>query len=117
MGYRHISVMRNEVIDFLNCSEGKIIADCTLGGAGHAESICRKIVPKGLLIGIDQDPDAIKNAYEVLSDYKDNVKIFHNNFKNLPLILSDAGIDKADGIIADLGVSFNQIKSAGLWMR
>ena len=113
MSYEHISVMPNEIISYLNCANGKIIADCTIGGAGHSKLICQKIIPKGLLIGIDQDPDAVKNAYKILSDYKDNIKIFHDNFKNLPSILSNAGVEKTDGIIADLGISFNQIKSSG----
>ncbi len=113
MSYEHISVMPNEVISYLNCANGKIIADCTIGGAGHSKLICQKIIPNGLLIGIDQDPDAVKNAYKNLSDYKKNIKIFHENFKNLPSILSNVGVEKADGIIADLGMSFNQIKSSG----
>ncbi|MBW1615492.1 MAG: 16S rRNA (cytosine(1402)-N(4))-methyltransferase RsmH [Deltaproteobacteria bacterium] len=113
MSYEHTSVMPKEVINYLNCTNGKIIADCTIGGAGHSKLICEKIISKGLLIGIDQDPDAIKNAYNALSDYKDNIKIFYDNFKNLPSILSEAGVDKADGIIADLGISFNQIEYGG----
>lgn len=113
MSYEHTSVMPKEVINYLNCTNGKIIVDCTIGGAGHSKLICKKIIPKGLLIGIDQDPDAIKNAYKVLSDCKDNIRIFYDNFKNLSSILSKAGVDKADGIIADLGISFNQIEYGG----
>ncbi len=54
--------MLSEVVHYLNCKPGKIYADCTLGGSGHASAILEKIVPDGILIGIDQDIDAIKNA-------------------------------------------------------
>lgn len=58
----HIPVMTKEVIHYLDCNPGKIYADCTLGGSGHAMAICEKIKPNGILIGIDQDKDAIANA-------------------------------------------------------
>ena len=54
--------MLNEVIQFLNCKPGKIYVDCTLGGSGHSMAILEKITPDGVLIGIDQDKDAIVNA-------------------------------------------------------
>ena len=62
MSYRHIPAMPKEVEYYLNCRPGKIVVDGTLGGCGHAGKICEKILPNGLLIGIDQDMDAITNA-------------------------------------------------------
>jgi 16S rRNA (cytosine1402-N4)-methyltransferase len=67
MTYQHIPAMPNEVVNFLNCQPGKIFVDCTLGGSGHARAICEKISPDGLLIGIDQDRDAITNAKRVMA--------------------------------------------------
>lgn len=113
MPYRHIPVMRDEVVSLLNCAPGKRIVDCTLGGAGHAAAIVEKILPDGRLIGIDQDSAAIENARDVLQPYAANVRLFHDNFINLPNILSDLNLEAVDGILIDLGLSLYQIESSG----
>ena len=113
MIYRHIPVMLSEIIEYLNCKPGKCYVDCTVGGAGHSRAILEKIKPDGLLIGIDQDADAIQNAVQVLKPYASNVRLIHDNYVNLPNILSQLNICKVDGIIADLGLSFNQIENSG----
>ncbi len=113
MIYRHISVMLNEVIEYLNCRPGKCYVDCTVGGAGHSSAILEKIKPDGLLVGIDQDADAIQNAVHVLKSDISNVRLIHDNYVNLPNILSQLNISSVDGIIADLGLSFNQLENSG----
>ena len=113
MPYKHIPVMLSEVVNFLNCSPGKTYVDCTLGGSGHALAILGKIIPGGLLIGIDQDKDAILNAKKVLRPYESNVRLFHENFINLPEILSQTNINAVDGIVLDLGLSFYQLELSG----
>lgn len=113
MIYRHISVMLNEVIEYLNCRPGKCYVDCTVGGAGHSSAILEKIKPDGLLVGIDQDADAIQNAVHVLKSDISNVRLIHDNYVNLPNILSQLNICSVDGIIADLGLSFNQLENSG----
>ena len=113
MPYRHVPAMTNEVIHFLNCRPGKIYVDCTLGGSGHAGRICEKILPNGILIGIDQDGDAIKNARKVLMPCGATVHIVHDNFVHLPTILSEYGMRAADGILLDLGLSLDQIEASG----
>jgi 16S rRNA (cytosine1402-N4)-methyltransferase len=105
--------MLNEVIEYLNCRPGKCYVDCTVGGAGHSSAILEKIRPDGLLIGIDQDADAIQNAVHVLKSDISNVRLIHDNYVNLPSILSQLNICSVDGIIADLGLSFNQIENSG----
>jgi 16S rRNA (cytosine1402-N4)-methyltransferase len=105
--------MPKEVIDYLNCRAGKIYVDGTLGGCGHAGKICENIVPDGLLIGIDQDIDAIVNAQEALKSYASNVRLFHGNFIHLPDFLSQLKIVAVDGILLDLGLSLNQIENSG----
>lgn len=105
--------MLNEVITYLNCRPGKCYVDCTVGGAGHSSAILEKIQPDGLLIGIDQDADAIRNAVQKLKPHASNVRLIHDNYVNLPNILSQLNITKVDGIIADLGLSFNQIENSG----
>ena len=113
MQYNHIPAMPAEVASYLNCRPGKVYVDCTLGGCGHAMEICRKIVPDGLLIGIDQDMDAIKNAKRKLRPYERSVRLFNDNFTNLKTILSHLNITSADGILLDLGLSLYQLESSG----
>lgn len=113
MKYRHIPVMVDEVLGFLNCQPGQVVVDCTVGGAGHAKAIIGKILPDGLLIGIDQDEDAIQAAAGGLAPYKNNVHLFHDNFIHLPDILTRLNVSAVDGILADLGLSLYQLESSG----
>ena len=113
MTYRHIPVMRDEIMAYLDCKPGKCYVDCTVGGAGHSRAILEKIQPDGLLVGIDQDVDAIQNAKQVLEAYTSTVRLIHDNYVNLPSILSQLNISRVDGIIADLGLSYNQIENSG----
>jgi len=113
MQFRHTPVMVREVLSHLDCKPGDLVADCTLGGAGHARAILECILPGGMLIGIDQDRDAVGHAADVLAAESDRVRLFHDNFENLPTILSDIGITALDGILADLGLSQYQIEASG----
>jgi 16S rRNA (cytosine1402-N4)-methyltransferase len=105
--------MLNEVIHYLNCRPGKTYTDCTLGGSGHARAICERILPDGLLIGIDQDSDAIANAQKTLQPYSSNIHLFHGNFINLPQFLAQIKTDAVDGILLDLGLSLHQLENSG----
>ncbi len=113
MAYRHIPVMLNEAINYLNCRPGKTYTDCTLGGSGHAKAICERILPDGLLIGIDQDIDAITNAQKALQPYTSHIRLFHGNFINLPQFLAQIEIGAVDGILLDLGLSLHQLENSG----
>lgn len=104
----HKSVLLNETIDLLNVREGGIYVDGTIGGAGHSREILKRIGNDGLLIGIDQDTNALKKANSVLSKIGSNYKLFHSNYKNFEDILNELNIDKVDGILLDLGVSSYQ---------
>lgn len=105
--------MLPQVLHYLNCKQGKIYVDCTLGGSGHARAICEKIVPDGVLIGIDQDIDAIQNATKVLKQYDLSIHLFHENFVHLPELLRQLRIAAVDGILLDLGISLHQLESSG----
>ena len=107
MEFNHKPVLLNEVINGLNIKPNGIYIDGTLGGAGHSIEILKNI-PKGLLIGIDRDEDALKAAKEKLKDFQ-NVKYVHGNHDDIKEILEDLGIDRVDGILLDLGVSSYQL--------
>ncbi len=105
--------MLPQVLHYLNCKQGKIYVDCTLGGSGHARAICEKIAPDGVLIGIDQDVDAIQNATKVLKQFDLSIHLFHENFVHLPGLLRQLRIAAVDGILLDLGISLHQLESSG----
>jgi 16S rRNA (cytosine1402-N4)-methyltransferase len=113
MQYRHVPVMVNEVIHYLNCSPGKTYVDGTLGGGGHAKAILEAIGPDGFLLGIDRDPDAIAYARQSLDPFKPNVQTFHDDFTHLPQILSRLHMSNVDGILLDLGLSLYQLERSG----
>lgn len=108
MEFKHVSVLLEECIEALNIKEDGIYVDGTLGGAGHSSHIIKRLSSKGLLIGIDQDKDALAAAKERLSDYE-NVRYVHNNFYNIAQVLDELQIEKIDGILMDLGVSSYQL--------
>lgn len=108
MKFSHKSVLLNETIENLNIKEDGIYADLTLGKGGHSKEILKKLSPKGLLIGLDQDKDAIKAARENLKDFS-NVLYFNENFENIENVLDEAGFNMIDGALMDIGVSSYQI--------
>ena len=109
MMFEHKSVLLYEAIDSLNVKPDGIYVDGTLGGGGHALEVCRRLGEYGRLIGIDQDADAIAAASERLRDYEDRVTIVRSNYEEIQSVLKDLGIEKADGIYLDLGVSSYQL--------
>ncbi len=108
MEFKHISVLLNESVNMLNVKANGIYVDGTLGGGGHSELIVKKL-DGGLLIGIDQDKNAIEAATKRLEPYKDKVKTVHDNFSNIKNILKEQNIPQIDGAILDLGVSSHQL--------
>lgn len=108
MEFRHKPVMLKECIEELNIKPNGIYVDGTLGGAGHSEEILKKLNADGLLVGIDRDEDALKSAKQRLSKYE-NVRYVHGNHDDIKNILDEAGIDKVNGILLDLGVSSYQL--------
>jgi len=100
---KHIPVLLKQVIENLNIRDGKIYVDMTLGGAGHAYEILKRI-PNGFLYGFDQDDYAIEKAEDKLGEYG-NFQIIKDNFVNAKKRLNELGINQVDGILFDLGVS------------
>ena len=112
--FKHEPVLLEECIKALNINPDGIYIDGTLGGAGHSLEIAKKLSPKGLLIGIDRDTEALRAAKDKLKNYT-NVKYIHDNHDNIKQILEELQINGVDGILLDLGVSSYQLdeKSRG----
>lgn len=110
MEFSHKSVLLEETIDSLNINPHGIYVDCTAGGGGHSRKIAEKLTT-GRLIAIDQDPDAIRILHERLGMLS-CVTIVHDNFDRIKDILDSLGIERVDGILADLGVSSHQLDTA-----
>lgn len=107
MEFRHYSVLLRETIEQLQVKPDGIYVDGTLGGGGHASEVCR-LLTRGHLYGIDQDGDAIAAARERLAPFGDRVTFIRDNYRNVKAALSVEGVEKADGIVVDLGVSSYQ---------
>jgi 16S rRNA (cytosine1402-N4)-methyltransferase len=106
---RHIPVLLGPILEILNPRPGQIYVDCTLGLGGHSAAILERIGYGGRLIGVDFDPGNIELARAKLSEVGPAFSLYHNNFAALPATLLEAGVEKVDGVIADLGVASPQI--------
>jgi 16S rRNA (cytosine1402-N4)-methyltransferase len=106
---QHSPVMLAEATGLLRCRQGGIYVDATVGLGGHAQAILECIRPDGLLVAIDRDGDSLELARHRLAGFWSNVRFFHENFKNLPLILNNLSLGPLDGILLDLGVSSCQL--------
>jgi 16S rRNA (cytosine1402-N4)-methyltransferase len=104
----HMPVLLDEVVEFLDLKPGNTVIDATLGLGGHTEAILSR-VPMANVVGIDQDNQALTFAEQRLRGFGDRVRTFHANFSAVRVVVEQAGIEKVDGIIADLGVSSMQL--------
>ncbi len=102
--YKHISVLLEESIKYLDIKKDGVYVDCTLGGGGHSFEILKNL-DKGYLYAFDQDEFAIKKASDKLDTLNKNYTIIKSNFVNIKEKLNNLGIEKVDGVLYDLGVS------------
>lgn len=124
--FTHVSVLLQEVVDALNIRPDGVYVDGTLGRAGHSREIAGRLTT-GRLIAIDRDQAALDAAPGRLGALMDKMSLLHGNFADLSALLDSAGVDKADGMLFDLGVSspqlddetrgFSYLKDAPLDMR
>jgi 16S rRNA (cytosine1402-N4)-methyltransferase len=110
MPYLHIPVLLEEVIDNLKLKPGDKVVDCTLGGAGHAEAILKKVGSSGKYIGIDLDKLAIESAKARLKEYKDQIILVNDNFNNLEKISNAYKFNEVNAFLFDLGLSSGQLQ-------
>ena len=112
MEFKHYSVLLEETIEQLHIKPDGVYLDGTLGGGGHAEAVLGRLSESGRLFGVDQDEAAVKAASERLKPHGTKVTILRENYRNAVAVLREMGVDGADGIVLDLGVSSYQFDSA-----
>lgn len=103
----HNPVLLKESVDELVVNPNGIYVDCTFGGGGHSKEILSRLGENGRLYSFDQDLDALKNALD-----DERFTLVNQNFRFLQTSLLFYGVDKVDGILADLGVSSHQFDEA-----
>jgi|MudIll2142460700_1097286.scaffolds.fasta_scaffold08307_3 16S rRNA (cytosine1402-N4)-methyltransferase len=111
MSEGHLPVMIREVLEVLDPVEGRTYVDATVGLGGHAAMILEKIGQSGRVVGIDRDDEALARTAERLRDSR--VILKKGSFSDLESILHSGGINDADGVLLDLGVSMMQLKDTG----
>ena len=109
MEFEHTSVLLKETIENLRIKPDGVYVDGTLGGGGHSYEIASALGDKGRLFGLDQDEAAIEAAGRRLKPYQDKVTLIRDNYCNMRQALKQAGVEKVDGILLDLGVSSFQL--------
>ena len=103
----HIPVLLHEVLGILDLQPGQFVIDGTLGSGGHAREMIKRVAPGGTFLGVDRDINAI-NSFES-SEQTVKVQRQHANYSELPQILADLHLPKADGLLLDLGFSSDQL--------
>jgi 16S rRNA (cytosine1402-N4)-methyltransferase len=104
---RHLPVLPAEVLHWLAPQPGQVIVDCTVGGGGHSRLIAEQLGTSGQVIGLDQDPAMLDLARPRLADLP--VTLVRAAFDQITEVLQEQGITTVDGILADLGVSSDQL--------
>ena len=103
----HRSVLRDEVVEWLDLREGAVIVDGTVGAGGHAAAIADRVGQSGRVLGLDRDPEMLELARRATADQP--VTLIQSSYADLDRVLNDLEIDGVDGIVLDLGLSSDQL--------
>jgi 16S rRNA (cytosine1402-N4)-methyltransferase len=101
--------MLEEVLAALRPAPGDVVLDCTLGRGGHARALAARVAPGGIVVALDRDADELARTSERLAKEGVAVRARHLNFAGAAKALAAEGLDGADCVLADLGVSSMQI--------
>ncbi len=102
-------MLLDAVLAALEPAPGDVVVDCTVGWAGHAVELLRRVGATGRLVGIDLDKENLARARERLEAVGHPFSLHHGNFAALQRVLASEGIEKVQGVIADLGMSSMQV--------
>ena len=108
-GFVHVPVLAAQTLAALAPRSGGVYIDGTLGGAGHSSLILEQSAPDGFLLGIDRDDDALQAASERLAPFDGRFTLVKGNFADMDELARQSGIDAADGVLLDIGVSSYQL--------
>ncbi len=106
---KHRTVLLHESVESLGIRPGDTVVDATLGGAGHALAVAKKLDAGGTFIGVDADTDAIARTRDVLANTPPRTLLIEGNFRDLRRILEERGISAIDKVLFDLGWSAYQL--------
>jgi 16S rRNA (cytosine1402-N4)-methyltransferase len=107
---RHVPVLPDAVVRLLDPRPGETWVDCTAGAGGHARLIAERVGPAGRVVALDQDPTMLARAAPRLAGLP--VELVHANFDQLAAVLAQRGIERVDGVLADLGFASDQMDAA-----
>ena len=102
---RHVPVLLNESLQYLDPKPGARFIDATLGAGGHTREILERAGPDGQVLAIDQDESALSNAKATLESFGSRVIFVHSNFRAVGKIAEEYGFLNCDGVLADIGIS------------
>lgn len=105
----HKPVMVGEVLEALGPQPGSTVLDGTVGRAGHARAILRRLMPGGRYVGLDADPANVRFAPGTLAEFGQAFTAHHANFADARAVLDRLGIGRVDGVLADLGFASVQL--------
>ncbi|HEX3295774.1 MAG TPA: 16S rRNA (cytosine(1402)-N(4))-methyltransferase RsmH [Nocardioides sp.] len=110
----HVPVLLDRVVALLQPAlghDGAVLVDATLGLGGHSEAVLTRC-ELARVVGIDRDPEALRLAGERLASFGDRFTGVHATYDRIPEVLAELGLDRADGVLFDLGVSSMQLDVA-----
>ena len=108
---RHVSVLLDEVVHWLDPRQGQTLVDGTLGAGGHTRALAERVAPGGLVIALDRDPAALAAAERSLAGL--SVKLVQANYCDLPNVLEELNLTAVNGVLLDLGMSSDQLADEG----
>ncbi|MGK7345075.1 MAG: 16S rRNA (cytosine(1402)-N(4))-methyltransferase RsmH [Candidatus Nitrospinota bacterium M3_3B_026] len=112
MTSQHAPVMLGEVLSFVAHPGARVVVDATAGGGGHSEAILERVPGVELLVGIDRDEEAADRARARLARFGRRARVVKASFDRLGDVLDRLGMEKADAIVMDLGVSSYHLDEA-----
>ena len=103
----HVSVMPDEIVDWISGCSPRVVVDGTFGGGGHSALLLDVVPLDGLVIGLDRDPAVLARVEGEPS--RERLSVFVGSYESTAKALKASGIDRADAMVLDLGLSSDQL--------